>query len=280
MTAVAASPWFVVASGVASIAAFLWFLYEKSSSTPELGSNVVLSVCIIVLSSGYVYSFRVRTENIALRDIAKVFLTINTIYRDKLHDLFASAHPVTKPQDLVGEEERVLRAVCERIGHGIFARVIGRPCMVTIKLVTQDNGRYYAQTYVRSQELCERDKGEPVKYWLGTNENTAFDEASKRRADRPSHYYSPDLRKESGYCNQRQHYDRHYRSVLVVPIRGVNTGREGTNDEFDLIGFLCVDTLSTNRLNNGFHLDMLSALASQMYNFISLMRGKYLVMVD
>jgi hypothetical protein len=152
LTRVAASPWFVVAGGVASIAGFLWLVYDKSSATPGFIPVLVLAACLVVLCSGYVYSFRVRTQNSVLRDIAKVFLIINTLYRDKLHDLFPSANPVTKPQDLVAEEERVLKAVCERIAHGIFSRVIDRPCMVTIKLVTEDIGRFYAQTYVRSQD--------------------------------------------------------------------------------------------------------------------------------
>jgi hypothetical protein len=37
--------------------------------------------------------------------------------------------------------------------------------------------------------------------------------------------------------------------------------------------------MSVNRLKNGYHLFMLAALANQMYNFMSLMRGKYTVVV-
>jgi hypothetical protein len=41
------------------------------------------------------------------------------------------------------------------------------------------------------------------------------------------------------------------------------------------LGFLAVDTMSENRLNNTYQMQMLAAYAHQMYNFMSLMRGKY-----
>jgi len=142
------------------------------------------------------------------------------------------------------------------------------------------NSKYYAHTYVRSQELSKRDSSEKLKFVVGTGDNNGFDKTLSNRSDGlPLHFYSPDLQKESDYSNQRQHFYRHYRSTLVVPICGENKGKEGTPDQFDRVGFLCVDTLSINRLNNGYHLYMLSALANQMYNFMSLMRGKYTVFV-
>lgn len=81
------------------------------------------------------------------------------------------------------------------------------------------------------------------------------------------------------YKNQRQEYPRFYRSAIVVPFRGHNKGREGTDQEYDLVGYLCVDTKSVNWLNDGYHLQIMMSLANQMYNFMSLMRGKYTVAV-
>lgn len=269
------------AGGGASIAAFLWNLYDKLNGITDSKSIVFLVLALAMLSVGYIYSIKVRSENIVLRDLSRVFSEINIIYRNRLFESFAAHSPITNPGELLDTEKCVLRAVCQRIASGIFSRVINRPCMVTIKLASEHNGKSYAQTYVRSQDECDRDHDVHIKYWLLTGENTAFDEALKNRTDgKVSHYYSPNILREHGYSNQRQHFDRYYKSVLVVPMRGERKDRKGTTDEFDLIGFLCVDTLSTNRLNNGYHLHMLSALASQMYNFISLMRGRYTVLVD
>lgn len=282
LNVIATNPWFLVLSGISSIAAFMWFLYDKFGGKPDVLPGISFIGALTALSIGYIYSIRVRSENIALRDLSAMFYEINRIYRDELREQFCSDAPATDPESLLAEEELVLKGVCQRV-DSIYSRVTNRRCMVTVKLVTTENGKCFAHTYVRSQELCPRDIPERIKYNVGSGENTGFDEALAKRPDGlPSHFFSanlPELEKLGRYSNQRQHYHRHYRSTLVVPIRGVNKGKESTPDEFDLVGFLCVDTLSVNRLNNGYHLFMLSALANQMYNFMSLMRGKYTVVV-
>lgn len=280
LNAIAANPWFTFTSGVASIFGFIWFLYDEYERTPKLISSIAFFGALFILVSGYIYSVRVRTENIALRGLSVVFHDINEIYRDKLREVFSLDSPETDPESLLAQEELSLKAVCQRIDN-IFSRVLNRNCMVTLKLATTEDSKCFVRTYIRSQELSPRDQPRRMKYAVGSGENTAFDESLARRSDGlPSHFYSSDLKTlKDGYSNQRQHYERYYRSTIVVPIRGVNKGKGSTHEEFDLIGFLCVDTLSVNRLNNNFHLFMLSALANQMYNFMSLMRGKYTVVV-
>lgn len=277
---VASNPWFVILASVSSIAGFFWYLHDRVVQYPPVLSGLYFAISLLVLLAGIFYSLKVRSENVALRDIAFTFNEINHIYRDSLKDMFGGNDPIYNPEDLLAEEERVLRSVCQRI-ENIFIRVTNRNCMVTIKLLLKEcDGRYFAHTYVRSLEKSGRDKPERKKYEVGTGANTAFDKALQKRPDGiPSHFFSPDLTKEEGYFNERQHYDKLYRSAIVVPIRGVNKGKEGTNEEYDMIGFLCVDTRSTHRLNGGYHVQMVSSLAGQMYNFMSLMRGKYTVLV-
>jgi len=277
---VAEHPWFVILASVSSIAGFFWYLHDRVAQYPPVLSGLYFTISLLVLLAGIFYSLKVRSENVALRDIASTFNEINHIYRDSLKDMFGGNNPVDNPEDLLVEEERVLRSVCQRI-ENIFVRVTNRNCMVTIKLLLKEtDGRYFAHTYVRSLENCPRDKPERRKYQVGTGANTTFDKALQKCPNGiPSHFFSPDLTREEGYCNERQHYDKIYRSAIVVPIRGVNKGKEGTNEEYDMIGFLCVDTKSTHRLNDGYHLQMVSSLAGQMYNFMSLMRGKYTVFV-
>lgn len=281
---IATNPWFIILAGIASIGGFIWFLYDKITATSSLQQNLVSKIflysSIVVLVVGYIYSIKVRNENISLRRIAETFCHINNIYRDTLRELFHGDTPITNPTDLLNKEEETLKSVCQRI-EKIFSRVINRDCLVTIKLLTkEDNGRIFANTYVRSTSNCERDKEDSNKYLVDVKKNTGFYSAMQKRSDgRPPHFYSGNLEREKDYCNERQHYTRYYKSALVVPIMGINKDQEGTSDEHDLIGYLCVDTLSKNRLNNGYHLYMISSLASQMYNFISLMRGKYTVLV-
>jgi hypothetical protein len=83
------------------------------------------------------------------------------------------------------------------------------------------------------------------------------------------------LTKLKDYANERINWKKHYVSALVVPIRYVDVGKIGQPDCSDDLGFLCIDTLTPNRLKNEWHLALLSAFADQLYNFMSLMRGKY-----
>jgi hypothetical protein len=275
---IASSPWFIIIGSISSMGGFFWYLYDRISQSTSLLSGIYFGISLIVLLIGIFYSIKIRSENIALRQIAGSFNEINGIYRDSLKDMFGGNNPVEKPEDLLEEEKTVLRSVCQRI-ENIYMQLIDKECTVTLKLLVKDEeGRYFAHTYVRSIEKSSRDKPERRRYRVGTGANTAFDEAMfKKQIDgSPSHFYSPDLTK-GHYCNERQRFKKFYRSTIVVPIRGSNKGKEGTNEEFDMIGFLCVDTNSTNRLKKGYQLQIMSSLAGQMYNFMSLMRGKYTV---
>lgn len=97
LNVIAVNPWFIVISGVASIAGFMWSVYDKYTNTPGVISTIAFVGAMIILVAGYIYSVRVRAENIALRGLAELFYEINQIYRDKLREVFCSDSPVTDP---------------------------------------------------------------------------------------------------------------------------------------------------------------------------------------
>lgn len=278
---VAANPWFIVLGTLCSILSFFWVFYEEINDKLSVLAVVSLGFSLVVFLAGVVYSLTVRSENKALKKVSETFSDINHVYRDALFGVFGSENPVTDLDTLIELEKDILKSVCQRIGQ-IFSILIGVECMATVKMIVRESDeRIYAQTHVRSVDNHKRDTPERKKYSINTGENTAFDEALKKRADGGlSYFWSTDLTKEGeNYANQRLHYSKYYRSTIVVPIRGHNKDREGHLDEFDLIGFLCIDTKSTNRLKNGYHIHIMTSLAGQMYNFMSLMRGKYTVFV-
>jgi hypothetical protein len=252
------------------------FLNKRYGIEVDLLHASILALLIMIALLTYIYSIKVRVENIGLKEIAKNFYEINQIYRKRTKEIHSAEKEDLEIGLLVSEEMETLKAVCQRISR-IFERVIGRKCTVTIKLVTVEDSRCFAHTYVRSEDLSPRDFQGRAKYVVGTGENTAYDHALALRTDgMPSHFYSGNLKKEKSYKNQREHYNIYYRSVLVVPIWDVVLPGEQKQLTEDLIGFLCVDTLSVNRINNRHHLYMLSALSIQMYTFMSFVRGRYL----
>ena len=289
---VASNPYFIIIAGACSIIALALWLYEKydkdytkltnlkiaivegSQYFSETGAIVLLFLFSIFLV-GFVYSLRVRWENMSLRGMSRIFYEINLLYKEQLQKAFLGSSPISEIRSLVDAESAVLRAVCQRIAK-IYTLAIGRPCVVTIKLVRIEGAAIFAQTYVRSEDRSLRDKSGTKYFNLGTGENSSLDTAVLLSGSAlPCHYFSADLTKEKNYCNQRQHYDIYYKSVLLVPIRGEDDADQPASSEQDLVGFLCVDTMSTNRLNDSYHLYMLAALSHQMYNFIALMRGRY-----
>ena len=268
------SPIFTIIAGLSSIISIVWLAYEKLLTDNSLYLPITyVIVSIILLTIVLIFTIKVRYENRALRQLGSIFHDVNKIYRNELREVF-TGEPITSPKDLVKIEETVLKAVCQRIRNGM-SELIGAKCMVTIKLITKDDAnKKYATTYIRSLEKSNRDRDEMAEYIIATGVNTAFDQALKLRPDRPPHFYSPNLKKEKEYYNQRQRYEKHYRSTIVVPIRcKIDNDAPSTDD----IGFLCIDTKSINRLNGGYHVNLMSAFSAQMYNYMSLMRGSYKV---
>ena len=276
---IAGSPVTVLVGTITSVLSLAWVTAAFLSET-----SMVLSVIVMILSFGIffslsAYSIRVRNMNFGLKAIAGHIHRINHIYRDVLYECFAGVDPVTNEDDLLQQEMKTIRSVCQRI-QNMFSQLLFRECLVTVKLITKDDdGKSYCTTYERSQEKCERDNSCVQAYDVGTQINTAFDKALEMRHDNAcSRFYGADLLSDASYNNQRPHWEKFYRSAIVVPIRNPSISLK--SQDADDLGFLCVDTMSRNRLNDTYHVDMLAAFGDQMFNFFSLMRGTYQALAD
>lgn len=262
----AASVWVTVLGSIASIISFGLVI----ASWARTGSPVHREVIVFVVISGAflllaLYSVSVREEALALKAVADDFRDISRILRDTLRTCFAEG---ATRQRLVRTEKETLHAICQRIAR-LYARLIRRECMVTVKVLTRDNGRLFASTLARSEIECDRDSAEPVKFVVNEGKNTGFDQAIMTdHSGGTPHFFSADLKRHRYYRNERQDFLRHYQSVLVVPIHSEPLGTAE-----NALGFLAVDTKSRNRLNNGHHLVMLASLSDQLANFMNLMRG-------
>jgi len=268
----ATNPYIVITASISSIGGFAWLLYEKVQENSTIPFAILAIILCLIFAIIAFFALMLHKENAKLKSIASTFTDINYLYKASLKSVLKCEKEYTK-EDLMFEEKSVLGAVCQRI-EDIFTTVINRKCMVTVKLLIEEDEKKYAYTYTRSKDKCQRDQqGLIKKYLIGPSHNTGFSEAiTKKSASEIRYYFSPDLTKEKNYFNERQKYTDHYRSVLVVPIAAINQDSIDTDRELDLLGFLCVDTKSINRLNDNYHLFILSSLASQMYNYMTFMR--------
>ena len=266
----------VIVTALSTIGTTAGAIYSLAKSDSfEFGWVVAAGFCGAIFLSLVVYSFVVRSDNVNLQHIATNFRAINTIYRDALTQCFAGPQPITERDRLIPIERKTVESVCQRIAQ-IYTTLTGKECLATVKILTREDGKIFASTYARSLTSCDRDLEQPEKFIVNTGANTAFDVALMPDSTGGTpHFYSGELTKHKSYHNERQGYIEHYKSTLVVPIRRPAAGGHPSSD----IGFLCIDSRSTNRINNSHHLVMLAALSDQMYNFFSFMRGKYRVNV-
>jgi hypothetical protein len=146
---------------------------------------------------------------------------------------------------------------------------------VTIKLLATEKNGIFCFTWARSDCEIRRDREPIQKFEVRTGKNTAFDKAMEPNASMPFFFHSGDLRNTPNYENQRQGWERLYLSTIVVPIQYARRSEDKEKDENAVLGFLCVDTLSPNRLNSTYHVQYMAGFADQMYNFICIMRGDY-----
>ncbi len=275
---IATNPWTLLITTLGSILGLGVLIHDRffvsTPSTQPIILFLVTTIFYVVVSGA---ALRVLSDNRKLKEVANNFREINSIYRDRLFSAFYGNNPVKEREKLIDIEKSTVTSVCQRVSQ-IFTKLTGSSCVVTVKLLTKEDSHVFVTTYARSENDSERDKASPKRFEVNTGQNTAFDEAlMPNTTGHIAHFYSGDLRKHRHYTNQRPNWGKCYQSTIVVPIRCL--GVEGKSERED-IGFLCVDTKSRNRLNNVHHVNMMSALADQMYNFMSLMRGKYTVTVE
>lgn len=276
------SRWFDVLAGSCSIVGFFWFVYAKFEPTGDQLATFVFWLCAAPAFVGLVvYSIRVRQENRAFESFTKTLHKVNHDYRNVLRELFGPAHSFENEEVRSVCEQRTLRSVCQKVAE-IFGNLTHVKCSVTVKLITKDGGKAYCQTLVRDEDNSPREDGYPQKFEVGTGVNTAFDTALRYKPGEISYFYGADLPKlskekdkEKRYYNQRTNWEAFYKTAIVVPIRYIERDGSGAAIGSDDVGFLCVDAGSPHRLNDRYHVHILAAFADQMYNFMSLVRGRY-----
>ena len=216
-------------------------------------------------------------DHLRLRNCGPLLHEINHIYRDALFKSLSAKQggaPRWEMKQLLELERATLAEACGKIGE-LFTSLTGRQCVVTVKLLAKGEGdKRICFTWVRSRSGIYRPLGSEEGYTVGDGQNTGFDMALRLRSSAPMHFHSPDLialQKRGLYRNARPGWERLYKSTIVVPIIAGEDQENGA----DVIGFLCVDSLSRNRLNATYHVEFLAAFADQMYNYVNLMRRGY-----
>jgi hypothetical protein len=229
------------------------------------------------------YSLFVRNHNLAFKKSWRYIGEINGLYKKSFDKIFIrtpdeKANEIsTKMQaDIASIQRDTVSAVLVRIAE-LFSVVIDRQCVATIKLITAgEKQNYFAESYARSVPMNFRDDSGVTLFEISAKSNIGFYTALTQYSDfGVSYFYSPNLLVDPpNYTNGRENFERFYRSTIIVAIAPPKGTRSATFP-FDALGFLCIDTASTHRLNDAYHLDLLGGFADQMYNYLCVLGDVY-----
>jgi hypothetical protein len=208
-------------------------------------------------------------ENKRLKACIHELHQVNHLYRDAISNRFFDSGNTENLSDgqLIEQEKAILHHVCAKISS-IF--LTNRKCFVGVYLIRTKAGQNVCSLHSASEYEAVRFPTPPETF-IVSPDNTRFWEAGVKRPCGINYFHSPDLKKLPDFNDQTQHYESRYKSCIVVPIRYC-PNREGAKP--DDLGFLVVDTLARERLNNGYHVHYLAAFADQMYNFQNIWRLK------
>jgi hypothetical protein len=210
-------------------------------------------------------------ENKRLKACIHELHQINHLYRDAISNRFfdSGSHEALEDGQLVEQEIGTLNQVCAKISS-IYRFLTNRKCFVAVYLIRKIETKEVCSIHAYSEYEASRSKKPPETFSIDSA-NTRFWDANTKKPSCINFFHSADLEKLANYNDQTQHFEAQYKSCIVVPIRYC-PNRQGS--EPDDLGYLVVDTLARDRLNDGFHVNYLAAFADQMYNFQNIWRMK------
>jgi YHS domain-containing protein len=143
-------------------------------------------------------------------------------------------------------------------------------CASCIKIFVSDrepNGQRSVKTFCRdtkSKMTRGRHDGREV---FRVDNNTAF--STILREGNP-YFFSNNLLAEVQYRNEREGFQRFYRSTVIVPILGflppdVSDSMHDTQDVGAILGFLCVDSQETNVFDEKATVEFLTSMANILF---------------
>lgn len=147
--------------------------------------------------------------------------------------------------DLIKRDcETLLNELCE-----IFKKITGEDINACIKLITDDccsTKTFYRSTINENRNYRKR-KSRDLDKTVPFAKNTDFDIIVNNNED---YFYVSDLneyKRKNIYSNSNEDYKEYYNGTIVVPIK-ISTDCIHfctQSSEYHLIGFLCVDSMST-----------------------------------
>ncbi|MCP3940922.1 MAG: hypothetical protein GY710_05505 [Desulfobacteraceae bacterium] len=258
-----------VYSGLVFAVIGLWSLFGgKQAVITIIFAVYIFMIAVLLVHREFVYSRKARYAE-TMRDFHECLHKV----RDSFHDVWCS-----------GDEEISRLAIREVLVPfaNVFTLVTMTRCRACIKIIKtkseNSQPQYHTKTFVRSnakQLTTKQDKESKI------DDNSDFLRVFYK-AKRC--FFCNDLKKENPYLNsnwpnnpekrkefiKKEKYD--YISTIVWPIRGKP---ESITKKPETIGFLCIDSLSTDVFMRKYDFDAGAIIADALYPLLKEHRDKF-----
>ena len=223
----------------------LFFEWSRISSVPAIIAIIILCV--------RVYVYRKNQQKVRKALSSGYHKTLRN-YKNMKEDI---ANHMEKEKMNTELLTRIVNSFCKESLDDIFSifqALTGKECSSCIKTIEKtDDEREYVETFIRSSNTkISRNKNDEINIIDYIDKNTDFDEIVNKKKD---YFYCGDLiklndnlkKKDERYENTHPDWKEHYRAVIVIPIRIANSynGETAEEKEYTIIGFLCIDSMST-----------------------------------
>lgn len=280
-----------IVSSVITIATPIIGVISLKKLYPE--KNVILIiyiVTIIVLLSMFVIMFRYMVKYrklfIGARKITtSKFSGLNKNFRNSYFDILSYQKNEKLTVELLTEMvnnflQKSLDDICEIYKEFSYQDISA--CIKYIDSVGEiDREKATIKTFVRSSSTDPKrnENDDNFSGPIFVKENTDFYSIlSPNSTNRKSYFYQRNLiqyakdaeKNGDSYNNSTKNWERYYKSTIVVPISIANKRLffNSRKDCYDVIGFLCIDSLSTDAFlekDERYNIDVAQAFAAEMY---------------
>lgn len=273
-----------------------FFFFPKSPSkniTTFLTPNWIVAVVIVSIIVVVINYAKERKKRRTLQD------TINLNYYKLLHDYRNEINQIECYYKKGNLNLDLLSRTIESFSIGAvdylsdtLSALTGKKVCCCIKTIVGEGFESIdyqdacVKTFVRSnntQTVRKTMDENPSSSVVKINENTDFMEiVAEDRTGNDSVFYHQDLIAYNKkletigerYRNTTKDWDKYYKAAIVAPIRIANKRLFYTNDNsaYNLLGFLCADTLDTHsftKQNKETYTYLVKAYAATLYNILS-----------
>ncbi|MCX5860808.1 MAG: hypothetical protein WCG29_13645 [Desulfomonile sp.] len=241
-------------------------------------ANVIFIIIVVVALVWVISKEKKKTSQLEetfsskLRLISERLHTVHHLIRDETYRLGEA--PESARLNALHAVGQILNLMSDFLGD-----LTGQKICVCIKIMEQFEGitaEKPSDLEGKTVLTFVRDAGTPRKRWEHLrhplSHNSDFRDII---LGQKSYFTAVDLEKESGYTNTTSDWSVWYKTAIVVPIQLDVAQKPGGHPRFELLGFLCADSMSIEAFGDRIedYANLLMSVGDGLYHYFDHVRN-------